>query len=54
VVAKYRADVAAGQPWEDTFPLRGRDGRYRWFLGRATPIRGETGTSSTGSAPIPT
>lgn len=43
VVAKYRADVAAGQPWEDTFPLRGRDGRYRWFLGRATPIRGADG-----------
>ena len=28
-----------GEPWEDTFPLRGRDGRYRWFLSRALPIR---------------
>ena len=28
-----------GEPWEDTFPLRGRDGEYRWFLSRAQPIR---------------
>src|SRR5262245_25026562 len=31
------------KPWEDTFPLRGRDGKYRWFLSRALPIRDETG-----------
>ncbi len=35
--------LAAGTPWEDLFPLRGRDGRYRWFLSRATPIRDEAG-----------
>jgi PAS domain S-box-containing protein len=29
----------AGEPWEDTFPLRGRDGSYRWFLTRAVPVR---------------
>ena len=29
--------------WEDTFPLRGRDGSYRWFLSRALPIRDESG-----------
>ncbi|MEZ5286713.1 MAG: ATP-binding protein [Vicinamibacterales bacterium] len=23
-----------GEEWEDTFPLRGRDGTYRWFLSR--------------------
>jgi len=28
-----------GEEWEDTFPLRGRDGEYRWFLSRAVPIR---------------
>ena len=25
-------------PWEDTFPLLGEDGNYRWFLSRAVPI----------------
>jgi PAS domain S-box-containing protein len=32
-----------GTVWEDTFPLRGKDGNYRWFLSRATPIRDEQG-----------
>src|SRR5690606_11966404 len=27
----------------DTFPLRGQDGLYRWFLSRALPIRDEEG-----------
>lgn len=32
-----------GEIWEDTFPLRGKDGQYRWFLSRALPIRDESG-----------
>ena len=36
---RYLAAVRAGKPWEDTFPLRGHDGQYRWFLSRARPIR---------------
>jgi PAS domain S-box-containing protein len=32
-----------GDPWEDTFPLRGADGEYRWFLSRALPIRNADG-----------
>jgi PAS domain S-box-containing protein len=32
-----------GIPWQDTFPLRGRDGHYRWFLARALPIRDQAG-----------
>ena len=28
----------SGQQWEDIFPLRSRDGNYRWFLSRAKPI----------------
>ena len=28
-----------GESWEDTFPLRDRDGNYRWFLSRAIPAR---------------
>lgn len=43
VVAKFARHVAAGEPWEDTFPLRGRDGQYRWFLSRAVPIRDADG-----------
>jgi signal transduction histidine kinase len=29
---------STGNPWEDTFQLRGNDGNYRWFLSRALPI----------------
>ena len=36
---RYLAAIAAGQSWEDTFPLRRHDGEYRWFLSRARPIR---------------
>jgi PAS domain S-box-containing protein len=32
-----------GQIWEDTFPLRGRDGKYRLFLSKAVPIRDTEG-----------
>ncbi len=35
--------LAGGTPWEDILPLLGRDGRCRWFLSRATPIRDDTG-----------
>ena len=32
-----------GEPWEDTSPLLGKDGEYRWFLSRAVPIRDSQG-----------
>jgi two-component sensor histidine kinase len=32
-----------GDAWEDTFPLRGKDGEYRWFLSRALPARNKKG-----------
>ena len=44
VVIKFERCIAAGEPWEDTFPLRGADGSYRWFLSRATPVRDERGS----------
>ncbi|MBL0421362.1 PAS domain S-box protein [Ramlibacter sp. AW1] len=40
---KFRRHVESGSPWEDTFPLRGRDGSYRWFLSRAFPLRDPSG-----------
>ena len=43
VVHRIRQSFESGTPWEDTFPLRGRDGSYRWFLSRALPIRNEAG-----------
>jgi PAS domain S-box-containing protein len=43
VVRRLHEFLASGTPWEDTFPLRGRDGSYRWFLTRARPICDETG-----------
>jgi PAS domain S-box-containing protein len=43
VVERIRHSFDTGEPWEDTFPLRGADGRYRWFLSRALPMRAATG-----------
>jgi PAS domain S-box-containing protein len=40
---RWRRAVEHGEPWEDTFPLRGADGSYRWLLSRAVPIRGASG-----------
>jgi len=38
-----RQSFQNGKAWEDTFPLRSRDGGYRWFLSRALPIRNASG-----------
>lgn len=43
VTARFKACVEAGAAWEDTFPLRGRDGTYRWFLSRALPLHDDQG-----------
>lgn len=40
---KINRCLTTGEVWEDTFPLKGRDGVYRWFLSRAMPIRDDTG-----------
>jgi PAS domain S-box-containing protein len=44
VATRFSACIAAGESWQDTFPLRGRDGQYRWFLSLAEPVRGPDGT----------
>ena len=38
VVASMQRSWQTGAPWEDTFPIRGSDGEFRWFLSRAVPI----------------
>jgi PAS domain S-box-containing protein len=43
VVEKITRCFQTGEVWEDTFPIRGRDGIYRLFLSRAVPIRDAEG-----------
>ena len=43
VLEKIKGCFASGEVWEDTFPLRGRNGEYCWFLSRAVPIRNSAG-----------
>ncbi len=43
VTTRFVAAITSGEPWEDTFPLRGADGKFRWFLSRARPIRDAAG-----------
>ena len=35
--------ITAGESWQDTFPLRSKDGEFRWFLSMAQPIRNAKG-----------
>ncbi|MGB7602733.1 MAG: diguanylate cyclase [Candidatus Sulfotelmatobacter sp.] len=35
--------LRVGEPYEIEYRLRGKDGNFRWFLGRANPIRNATG-----------
>jgi len=39
----WRANMAAGKPFEDEMRLRGADGEYRWFMVRTAPLRDERG-----------
>jgi PAS domain S-box-containing protein len=43
VVDKITHCFQTGEDWEDTFPLRGKDGTYRLFLSKAVPIRNPQG-----------
>lgn len=43
VAAFWAGDWKTNEVWEDTFPLRGADGNYRWFLSRQHPIKDEKG-----------
>ena len=43
VVERIQQSWDTGEDWEDTFPLRGRDGRFRWFLSRASALKDADG-----------
>jgi PAS domain S-box-containing protein len=44
LIEEWRAALAAGKPFEKEARLRRADGKYRWFLVRAVPLRDEQGT----------
>jgi len=44
VVERIHQSWDTGEVWEDTFPLRGKNGQYRWFLSRALPVRDANGS----------
>src|SRR5205823_6255355 len=41
VLEQWNGAIRSGQPVEMEFPLRGADGKFRWFLTRASPLRDE-------------
>lgn len=43
VKARIKKSWDSGDDWEDVFPLRSKDGEYRWFLSRARPLRDQAG-----------
>jgi PAS domain S-box-containing protein len=43
IIESWKEALAQEQPWEDTFPLRRKDGEFRWHLSRAMPFRNAEG-----------
>jgi PAS domain S-box-containing protein len=41
--ARWTHSLQTGEPYEIEYRFRGRDGNYRWFLGKALPLRNESG-----------
>ena len=41
--SRWRESLETGQPYEIEYRLRDRSGQYQWVLGRALPVRDETG-----------
>ena len=39
VLEQWKASIATAEPFEMEFPLRGADGKFRWFLTRIEPLR---------------
>ncbi len=41
VLEGWRAALALGETFEMEFPLKGADGKFRWFLTRASPLKND-------------
>ncbi|MGN6185304.1 MAG: PAS domain S-box protein [Thermoanaerobaculia bacterium] len=41
--ARWKHSLETGEPYEIEYRFRGADGEYRWFLGKANPLRDERG-----------
>ncbi|MGC2169852.1 MAG: diguanylate cyclase [Candidatus Sulfotelmatobacter sp.] len=41
--SRWQTALRTAQPYDVEYRLRGKDGAYRWFLGRANPIRNSAG-----------
>jgi PAS domain S-box-containing protein len=41
--ATWRTALATGEPYEIEYRLRGNDGQFRWFMGRALPVMDDAG-----------
>ena len=39
VLGRWKASITTGEPFNMEFPLRGRDGQFRWFLTRVLPLK---------------
>ena len=42
-LARWQHSLDTGEPYEIEYRFRGGDGEYRWFLGKAMPLRNEAG-----------
>ena len=42
-LARWRRSLETGEPYEIEYRFRGTDGVYRWFLGKALPLRNTSG-----------
>ncbi len=43
VIERWKISLETGEPFEMQFPLRGADGKFRWFLTRVNPLRDAEG-----------
>ena len=43
ITEEWNTKLKNEEPYDNIFPLKGKDGNYRWFLTRVTPIRNAQG-----------